>query len=77
MIVFWCFVLIVLGFAGVIKDMLIQDVGIYDYIINLAVMFVAVGLLYNSFKKARLGKYEKLERKVQQLQTEEVVSENE
>ncbi|MCK4668474.1 hypothetical protein KAU33_17100 [Candidatus Dependentiae bacterium] len=79
MIIFWCFILIVLGFVGVIKDMLIQSVGIYDYIINLAIMFVAVGLLYNSFKKARIGKYEKLERKIQQLQEEEVavISESE
>ena len=45
MIIFWCFVLIILGFVGVIKDMLIQTVGIYDYVINLAVMFVSLGIL--------------------------------
>ena len=68
MLVLWCFVLIILGAVGIIKDLLITIIGIYDYIFNLAIMFVALGILFNSYRKSKCGKRERLEDRIKELE---------
>lgn len=68
MIAFWCFILIMLGAVGIVNDLLVSFAGQFDYIIHIAVMFVSIGLLFNSYRKSKKGTMEKLKNRIKELE---------
>ena len=70
MIVFWCFILIILGAVGLINDIAINFLGSFEYMLYIAIMFVSLGLLFNSYRKAKSGRIEQLENRIKELEAQ-------
>jgi len=68
---FWCIVLIVLGFWGLLRDLVALDVpGLLNPVANVAIMLVALGLLIRTRAKQRAGTIEKLTSRIAELEDE-------
>ena len=67
----WCLILVLLGFWGLIRDLLALDLpGFLNPISNVAIMLVALGLLIRTRSKAAAGSMEGLEARIASLERE-------